>query len=206
MKNTISAIIIGLGMLFVLSLDKRSKADYFLGVNNTGICIVMDNPPWDPADNLYVKVVMEDKNGSSLSGGYLTPMAPPQSYWDPINLMGIFPISLGIPPVPPVIFVEGINFYPGPGVSAETITLLGTFDFVSYEVLDTVEIYVIPGDTDGDGNLTLTDFSHFAARWLDNRCDILNDWCSWTDFGMNGNVGMDDLMKFMENWMTGISK
>jgi hypothetical protein len=48
------------------------------------------------------------------------------------------------------------------------------------------------------------DFAHFASKWLDNRCNVSNNFCEWTDMDNSGSVGITDLEIFADNWLIGI--
>jgi len=44
------------------------------------------------------------------------------------------------------------------------------------------------------------DFAFFAAHWLDDNCDLSNNYCEGTDLDQSGSVNMIDLEIFFENW------
>jgi hypothetical protein len=44
------------------------------------------------------------------------------------------------------------------------------------------------------------DFGNFASQWLKTGCTSGTGWCSGSDYDRDGNVGLDDLMLFIENW------
>jgi hypothetical protein len=48
------------------------------------------------------------------------------------------------------------------------------------------------------------DFAFFAAHWLDDRCNAVNNFCEGTDFDNSGSVGFTDLEIFADNWLKGI--
>ena len=57
-----------------------------------------------------------------------------------------------------------------------------------------------PADLDYDDDTDLTDFAHFAPRWLNTVCDE----CSGADLTGDGQVVLDDLWEFADNWLAGI--
>ena len=48
-----------------------------------------------------------------------------------------------------------------------------------------------------DGKLGLSDFAFFAQQWLQNDCGF----CAGADLTDDGNVTMDDLLVFADNWL-----
>jgi len=44
------------------------------------------------------------------------------------------------------------------------------------------------------------DFGNFAKQWLKTGCASGTGWCSGSDYDRDGNVQLDDLMQFVENW------
>ena len=56
------------------------------------------------------------------------------------------------------------------------------------------------GDIDGDGDVDFADFGLFAAQWQQTSCGD----CGGADFTDDGNVTMEDLEKFIENWLLGV--
>jgi len=44
-------------------------------------------------------------------------------------------------------------------------------------------------------------FATFAAHWLDNDCNDLNNWCDGADLNYNGDVNSDDLWLFADEWL-----
>lgn len=44
------------------------------------------------------------------------------------------------------------------------------------------------------------DFGNFASQWLKTGCTSGTGWCSGCDFNRDGNVQLDDLMQFVDNW------
>jgi hypothetical protein len=45
------------------------------------------------------------------------------------------------------------------------------------------------------------DFASFAAQWLRTNCAAANAWCSGADYDRDGNVQIDDLHTFAEEWL-----
>ena len=48
--------------------------------------------------------------------------------------------------------------------------------------------------------IDFVDFGNFANQWLKTGCTSANGWCSGSDYDHDGNVQLDDLMQFVENW------
>jgi hypothetical protein len=55
----------------------------------------------------------------------------------------------------------------------------------------------IPGNLNNDNYVNFVDFSLFAEHWLDTICGV----CNGADLTGDGNVDMDDLLEFTENWL-----
>lgn len=58
----------------------------------------------------------------------------------------------------------------------------------------------VVGDLDDDGDVDLTDFALLAVRWLETVCDA----CGGADLTGDGQVVLDDLWEFADNWLAGI--
>jgi len=56
------------------------------------------------------------------------------------------------------------------------------------------------GDIDGDGDVDFHDFALLAARWLETVCDE----CGGADLTGDGQVVLDDLWEFADNWLAGV--
>jgi len=56
-------------------------------------------------------------------------------------------------------------------------------------------------DIDGDDDADIADFGMFSGRWLDTICDD----CSGADLTGDGQVMLDDLLEFTNNWLTEVS-
>ena len=52
--------------------------------------------------------------------------------------------------------------------------------------------------------LEFENFADFATQWNQNGCNTGNGWCYGFDFGRDGAVSIDDLMAFVDGWLTGI--
>jgi Cellulase (glycosyl hydrolase family 5) len=48
------------------------------------------------------------------------------------------------------------------------------------------------------------DFASFATQWLRTDCAAANAWCSGADYDRDGNVQIDDLKTFADEWLAGI--
>ncbi|MBA7711479.1 hypothetical protein ES703_120442 [subsurface metagenome] len=55
-------------------------------------------------------------------------------------------------------------------------------------------------DFEPDGDVDFVDFAWFAPNWLDIACGV----CDGADLTYDGNVGLDDLRKFTDNWLLGV--
>jgi hypothetical protein len=56
------------------------------------------------------------------------------------------------------------------------------------------------GDMDLDGDIDLVDYAQFASRWQDTGCGS----CGGADLTGDGNVLIEDLQIFCDNWMGGL--
>jgi hypothetical protein len=62
-------------------------------------------------------------------------------------------------------------------------------------------VWQIPvGDFVCPDGITIDDFSFFMEHWLDDNCDLSNDYCEGTDLDQSGTVDVNDLEIFFENW------
>jgi hypothetical protein len=48
--------------------------------------------------------------------------------------------------------------------------------------------------------IDFADFGNFANQWFKTNCTSGTGWCSGADYDRDGNVQLDDLMQFVENW------
>ena len=63
-------------------------------------------------------------------------------------------------------------------------------------------VWQIPaGDFVCPDGITIDDFEFFTEYWLDDNCDISNDYCQGTDLDFSGTVDVNDLEIFFENWL-----
>lgn len=58
-------------------------------------------------------------------------------------------------------------------------------------------------DLDDNFGVDLVDFAMFAAHWPESNCDKQNNWCGGADLTRDGEVKLDDLLEFVENWLAG---
>ena len=58
------------------------------------------------------------------------------------------------------------------------------------------------GDFVCPDGITIDDFGFFLEYWLDDNCDVSNDYCQGTDLDQSGTVDVNDLEIFLENWPT----
>ena len=56
------------------------------------------------------------------------------------------------------------------------------------------------GDINLDCRVDLTDFAWFAPNWMDTACGV----CGGADLTGDGNVRLDDLQEFANNWLAGV--
>jgi len=89
------------------------------------------------------------------------------------------------------------------------------WDFVAESVNGTEDIWSIcegtnyprfvwqipPGDFVCPDGITIDDFEFFTEYWLDDNCDLSNDYCQGTDLDFSGTVDVNDLEIFFENWL-----
>lgn len=61
---------------------------------------------------------------------------------------------------------------------------------------------VLLGDFEPDGDVDLVDFAIIAAAWMSDDTPTAN-WNADCDLDGSGDIGIDDLVKFTENWLTG---
>ncbi|MHC4551990.1 MAG: hypothetical protein ACYSUT_04380 [Planctomycetota bacterium] len=47
-----------------------------------------------------------------------------------------------------------------------------------------------------------SDFSALSFRWLDTDCHQNNNYCVSADINRDGQVDVEDLMLFFNNWLT----
>ena len=59
---------------------------------------------------------------------------------------------------------------------------------------------ILEGDMDADNDVDFADFALFAAYWQQTSCGD----CGGADLTDDGNVTMEDLEKFVTNWLLGL--
>jgi hypothetical protein len=59
---------------------------------------------------------------------------------------------------------------------------------------------IVAGDFVCPDGITMDDFSFFLEHWLDDNCDLSNDYCQGTDLDQSGTVDANDLEIFFVNW------
>ncbi len=59
---------------------------------------------------------------------------------------------------------------------------------------------IAAGDFVCPDGITIDDFAFFLEFWLDNNCDLSNDYCQGTDLDQSGTVDVNDLEILLENW------
>ena len=59
---------------------------------------------------------------------------------------------------------------------------------------------IAAGDFVCPDGITIDDFSFFLEFWLDDNCDLSNDYCQGTDLDQSGTVDVNDLEILLENW------
>jgi len=59
---------------------------------------------------------------------------------------------------------------------------------------------ITAGDFVCPDGITIDDFAFFLEFWLDNNCDLSNDYCQGTDLDQSGTVDVNDLEILLENW------
>jgi len=59
---------------------------------------------------------------------------------------------------------------------------------------------IAAGDFVCPDGITIDDFAFFLEFWLDDNCDLSNDYCQGTDLDQSGTVDVNDLEIFYEYW------
>jgi hypothetical protein len=59
---------------------------------------------------------------------------------------------------------------------------------------------IAAGDFVCPDGITIADFSFFLEYWLDDNCDLSNDYCQGTDLDQSGTVDENDLEILFESW------
>jgi len=112
-----------------------------------------------------------------------------------------------------------ITSYEGTGITTAEMQTMSTFtdagwDFVGETENGTEDIWSIcegtnyprfiwqipAGDFVCPDGITIDDFAFFLEHWLDDNCDLSNDFCQGTDLDQSGKVDVNDLEIFFEIW------
>jgi hypothetical protein len=59
------------------------------------------------------------------------------------------------------------------------------------------------GDLDCDDDIDIMDLKEFASAWLDNDCNVANDWCGGADQTAGETVNFADYAIIALNWLLG---
>lgn len=60
---------------------------------------------------------------------------------------------------------------------------------------------IVPGDIDKNGYVDLKDYARFTLQWMKTGCDMLTNWCRSADITGDGEVGLDDLQMFRDQYL-----
>jgi hypothetical protein len=104
----------------------------------------------------------------------------------------------------------------GTGIQTALMQVESIFTSVAWDFADIWDIcegtnyprlqWQIPaGDVVCPDGVSMVDFSLFAEHWLEETCDLGNDYCRGTDLDQSGTVDVADLGIFVENWLAGIA-
>lgn len=111
---------------------------------------------------------------------------------------------------------SGTHFSPaGTGLTTEEMQRLDTYLNAAWDFNDIWDIcegtnypwliWQIPsGDFLCPDGVNFLDYAFFTARWMDQNCDSLNDYCEGADFNQLGTVDINDLRIFVQNWLKGL--
>ncbi len=61
------------------------------------------------------------------------------------------------------------------------------------------------GDHDHDCDVDLSDYAALASAWMNDDCEIANNYCDGKDIDKLGSVDIDDLAIFLTSWMENIN-
>jgi hypothetical protein len=82
------------------------------------------------------------------------------------------------------------------GTGSDNIAVAWQGPGISQQVID--GLYLSPCCLDS------RDFANMAEQWNRSDCNAGNNWCSGQDRDRDGNVGLDDLKTFAEEWLLGL--
>ncbi len=103
----------------------------------------------------------------------------------------------GNPQSSPKSLVAGQKYYVEvlhkAGTGSDNISVSWQGPGISQQVID--GLYLSPCGLD------FRDFADLAQQWDRSDCNAGNNWCSGTDRDRDGNVQIDDLKKFAEEWL-----
>jgi hypothetical protein len=63
----------------------------------------------------------------------------------------------------------------------------------------------LAGDYDHDCDVDLADYAALAAAWMDNDCNMTNNFCDGQDIDKLGDVNIDDLAILLSHWLEKIN-
>ena len=80
---------------------------------------------------------------------------------------------------------------------------LGSFMPTGRDIYSTdIRLVCSAGDLNFDCDVDYVDFEQFGRGWLDTGCNSLNDFCDGADIVINGDVGIEDLAKLAQRWLS----
>ena len=82
------------------------------------------------------------------------------------------------------------------GAGSDNISVSWQGPGISQQIID--GLYLSPCGLD------FRDFADLAQQWNRSDCNAGNNWCSGQDRDRDGNVQIDDLKTFAEEWLTGL--
>ena len=74
-------------------------------------------------------------------------------------------------------------------------------DTYEAEMKMTVDIDVLPGDVNTDGQVDIYDFEQIVAGWLDGSCCYDNSWCDSGDINHDNKVDLYDFAYIAGSWL-----
>ncbi|MGD1041573.1 MAG: cellulase family glycosylhydrolase [Sedimentisphaerales bacterium] len=154
-----------------------------------------------------------DNYGTSIRGYVIPPVNGSYTFWiasdanselwlstnnNPANAILIAYIQ-GNPQSSPKSLVAGQKYYVEvlhkAGTGNDNISVSWQGPGISQQVID--GLYLSPCCLD------FRDFADLAQQWNRSDCNAGNNWCSGEDRDRDGNVQIDDLKTFAEEWLTG---